>query len=772
MRTLLLAATLAATATAHAQNTVYANLDSARVRLAQLDGTVRLTGLRKPVTVRRDTWGIPHIYAANQHDLFFAQGYVAAQDRLFQMELWRRQGEGTLSEVLGPRYVQRDRYARLFRYRGNLQREWRSYAPDAREIVTAFVEGVNARIDEVNADSRKLPIEFSILGFAPRRWSPEVPLSRVTPLSGVSNGSDELLRALIVQRLGVATANEFLPTDPHHDIDAVPGLDLAGLEPALLTGAGQTYSDVTIQRLDGSNNWVVAGRRTTSGKPILANDPHRAITNPAVRYIAHLVAPGWNVIGAGEPASPGIAIGHNDRIAFGLTIVGMDQQDVYVESLVPCAAARCTRYKGAARPVTRIMDTIKVRDRDPVVMALEFTPHGPIVSVDTARRRALAIRMVGQEPGTAGYLASLALDRARDWPTYRAAMARWLMPAENMIYADVAGNIGWIAAGLVPTRSWTGLMPVSGDGRYEWGRFLGVNEWPQSFNPGSGYIATANNNILPKGYRFNIGSEFGADWRINRINEVFGQKEKFSITDFEELQHDATSTLARELAPALVTAARRRGADAMAVDAVARWDYRMDAAAVAPLIYESWSQAFARAVYRNALPADFHSLGGRPEWPLVIEAARTGAHLKGMATDTRDSLVLSSLDTALADITRRLGPDRSSWTWGRVHVAHLRHPFASAFDLQPVSRDGDANTVFATGGADMRQTSGASYRQLIDVGDWDRSVAVNVPGQSAQPGSPHYDDLLSYWAEGRYFPLVFSQKAVERETRHTLQLVP
>ena len=266
--------------------------DSARDRLATLDGQVRLTGLDSAVEVRRDRWGVPHIYARTAHDLFFAQGYVAAQDRLFQMDIWRRAGEGRLAEVLGPSYVTRDRLARLFRYRGDTAAEWTSYAPDARALVTAFVSGVNAYIDEVRVHRNKLPIEFSLLDFLPERWTPEVPLTRVTSLSGVGNGTSELLRARLVALVGIKRANELLGTSPHHDLDPAPGLDFGGLDQNTLGGMGQVYTDVAFSRIEGSNNWVVSGKKTASGKPILANDPHRAITNPGVRYITHLVAPG------------------------------------------------------------------------------------------------------------------------------------------------------------------------------------------------------------------------------------------------------------------------------------------------------------------------------------------------------------------------------------------------------------------------------------------------------------------------------------------------
>ena len=396
--------------------------DEAVKRLAHIDGTMAIPGLDSAVEVRRDRWGVPHIYARTEHDLFFAQGFVAAQDRLWQMEMWRRQAEGRLAEVLGPRAAERDRLARLFRYRGSMDAEWPAYGPNARSIVAAFVAGVNAYIARVKD---RPPIEFTMMGFAPEPWTTDVPLARVTSLSGVSNATTEMLRARLVSLVGAKETEAILPTEPARALDPVAGLDLAGLDQTALGGSNSAYADIAFQRIEGSNNWVVSGKKTRSGKPILANDPHRAITHPSVRYITHLVGPGWNVIGAGEPASPGVSIGHNDRIAFGLTIVGMDQQDVYVERIGACPSpgSRCYYHNGGWQPITTLIDTIRVRGEQPRIVRLEFTHHGPIVSSDSARGRAVVIRMVGQEPGTAAYLASLQLGRARNWRDFESAMA-------------------------------------------------------------------------------------------------------------------------------------------------------------------------------------------------------------------------------------------------------------------------------------------------------------------------------------------------------------
>ncbi|MGQ0650336.1 MAG: penicillin acylase family protein [Gemmatimonadaceae bacterium] len=756
-------------------NAVTAATASSRASERMSDSTLRIPGLRASVEVRRDRWGVPHIYAQNQHDLFFAQGFVAAQDRLFQMEMWRRQGEGRLAEVLGAAAVDRDRLARTFAYRGDMAQEWRAYGPDTKDIVTAFVAGVNAYITHAGDN---LPPEFGLLGFKPEPWPITVPLSRATGLSGVGNGSSEVLRAQLVARLGAQRVDELMPADPVRPLDPAPGLDFNGIGTASLGGFGSTFADVAYNRLEGSNNWVVSGARTSTGKPILANDPHRVITTPAVRYLTHLVAPGWNVIGAGEPASPGVAIGHNGRIAFGLTVVGMDQQDVYVETLGVCPDTRgalpldCYRHDGTWKRIRVVTDTIRVRGEAPRVVHLRFTVHGPIVSIDTTRSRGIAVRSIHSEPGTAAYLASLGLDRAGNWKEFQDAMTRWLMPSENMIYADTDGNIGWVAGGLMPRRSWSGLLPVPGDGRYEWSGFVPGLQLPRAYNPKEGFIATANHNILPPGYTTPISYEWASRYRIDRVKEVLQQERKFSVDDFKQLQHDDLSKLAQALVPHLAATATRTGtASREEIGTLTTWNYRMSRDQVAPTLFAAWAPALFRRVMAHAL-ADRADVAGllasRPDYAwlerrLTSHNATTGSH---------DSLLTGAVDDAVADLTRRFGSDHAKWRWGDVHVAVFRHPLSSTYDLPAVSRGGDGNTVFATGGANFRQTSGASFREIIDLGDFDNSVVTNVPGQSADPRSPHYGDLLPLWGNDQYFPLVFTRRRVEQETIQVLWLRP
>lgn len=739
-------------------------LDSARARLAQIDGSVTVPGLDSTVEVRRDRWGVPHIYATTRHDLFLAQGYVAAQDRLWQMEMWRRSGEGRLAEVVGPSAAERDRFARLLKFRGDTALEWASYGPDTRAIVQSFVDGVNAYIAQVRS---RPPIEFTMLGIAPEPWTADVPLQRMAALTMTGNALDEAARARLVSLIGAARTGALWPPDPARPLDPVPGLDLHGID---LGATAQAYENVQYRRLEGSNNWVVSGTRTASGKPLLANDPHRTIGLPSLRYLTHLVGPGWDVIGAGEPGLPGVAAGHNEGVGFGFTIVGMDQQDVYVEQLAPCTGGggggrgRCYRARGAWYPVRVIVDTIGVRGEPARVVRLEFTEHGPIVAEDTARHRAFALRFVGAEPGTAGYLAQLAVDRATDWPSFRAAAARWKLPTENLVYADVDGHIGWIAAGLMPVRSWSGLLPVPGDGRYEWRGFLRLDDLPQSYDPSDGLIVTANNNILPPKYPHPLNYEWAAPYRAQRISTVLRASERLMVEDCERLQQDEYSLPASRLVPALVAAARRvGGADRPEIDTLQSWDYVMTRDRMAPLLYESWLRAVTRRLTRSqaGAGADVMSL----PLPTVVQLLTT-------PQTAPDSLVLAAWDDAVSELSTTLGTDRSRWTWGALHHAVFRHPLAAAFDLPATPRGGDANTVNATGGADYLQEYGASYREILDFADWDRSVATSVPGQSGQPGSPYYDNLLQPWADGRYFPLVYTRARVEQETAHLLTLTP
>jgi penicillin G amidase len=778
--------------------------------LSQTEGQLKLEGLQKPVKVLRDEWGIAHIYAETQDDLFFAQGFVAAQDRLWQMDMWRRAGEGKLAEILGPQAVERDRFARLIRYRGDMKAEYESYAPDARQIIEAFVRGVNAQI-AVSKD--RLPIEFQLTESKPEPWTPEVCLTRLAGYVMTRNASTEVLRAQLAHKfinesLGILLGHDFVPgtaekasladglarvgewieTDPPRKLELPEGIgwkELGGIDNRILSVANDAGGPVRFNPSDGSNNWVIDGTMSATGKPILANDPHRTIALPSLRYLVHLVGPGWNVIGAGEPALPGVAAGHNERVGFGFTIVGIDQQDLYVEEINP-ANPNEYRYRGKWEPMLVEREQIKVKgEGGSREVELKFTSHGPVIYEDRDRRRAYALRWVGGEPGTAGYLASLTLNRVQNWKEFLKAMERWKVPSENLVYADVDGNIGWVAAGLAPIRKgWSGLLPVPGaEGKYEWQGFLPVSELPQSFNPSKHFIATANHNIMPPGYDKELGYEWANPIRFWRISEVLSSaKAKFDVADFEKLQHDEVSLPARELTAVLRTAKGVKPELQPFVQMLTSWDCSLGKDSAAAALFEVWLPKLTPAVFKRHVPETaWPAVAGRISLLKTIEALKNPSPRWSGAENTlgaRDALLLASLEEAVKEARERFGDDPSKWRWGKLHVAPFTHPLSTddergaLFNLPSVERGGDGNTVFATGGRNFRQSHGASFREILDVSDWDRSLATSVPGQSGQPGGKHYGDLLQLWAEGKYFPLVYSQQKVEAMAKQRLTLEP
>jgi len=743
----------------------------AGARLSQIEGAIRLDGLRQPVEVLRDRWGIPHIYAKTVEDLFFAQGFVAAQDRLYQMEIWRRTGTGELAEVFGPSMVERDRVARLVRYRGNMEAEWRSYSPDTKAIATSFVHGVNAFIRHCGG---KLPVEFELLGFRPGEWKPEHCVLRIAGLLMIRNLTQEIARAEMVAKLGVAATERFMPTEPIRRLVPDAEVDFEGLDRRVLEGYRDAISIPTLYQ--GSNNWVVDGTMTHTGKPLLASDPHRPVILPSLRYIVHLNGPGWNVIGGGEPALPGVAIGHNERAAWGFTIVPFDAVDAYIERTSPRNPNRY-EYQGQWLDMRLEREQIPVQGQaQQVEVELKYTRHGPVLWEDPNGHRALAIRWTGQEPGTAGYLGSLALDRAGTWDQFLAAVARWKLPAENFVYADTGGDIGWIAGGLMPIReNWTGLLPVPGhSGRYEWKGYRTIGQLPQVRNPKRHSIATANHNILPPNYPHDLAFDWAAPYRFERIDEVLRAGGKFTVADFERLQHDETPLPARQLTRMLAGLSAGGSPDAQAArKLLAGWNHVLSKDSAAALLFEVWLQKL-KAQYLSSQVTPEHlalvsgNLGLTTLLRLLSEAPR----------DLRERVFLESLEEAWMESQQLAGEDSAGWRWGKLHTITFRHPLANSdarkavFDRGPVGRGGDAYTPNATGGPDYHQNAGASYRHILDLADWDRSVFTSTPGQSGQPGSPYYDNLLPLWAKHQYTPLVFSRKAVEASLGHQLVLQP
>jgi penicillin amidase len=785
MKNVCLLTVLLIWASAYAQPAPKSDLaNAAHKSLAVISGELHMPGLEHSVKVLRDHWGVAHIYAENQHDLFFAQGVVAAQDRLFQMELWKRSGQGRLAEILGPTALQRDVNARALRYRGDMRTEYESYSSDTQSILTAFTDGINAYIASLTTSRAPgLPIEFELAGFSPDAWHPEDCLNRMAAFSMTGNALSELEHARALTELGAEKAAEVFGFDPDITLDPAREFNLTGFSPDLLKNlVGSDHRvDFPARSIEGSNNWTISGALTASGKPLLANDPHRVIGLPSLRYMVHLVAPGWNVAGAGEPGLPGVALGHNEHIAWGFTIFGLDQQDLYVEELNPDNPLEYKTEVGWKKMEVQ-REVFLVKGAPAANVDLKFTRHGPVLWEDG--KRALALSWVGSEPGTAGYLASLAIDRAENWDQFESAMARWKVPSENLVYADRDGNIGEHSAGLSPIRNWTGLLPVPGSGNYNWTGFIPTSDLPHFFNPAEGFVATANHKMIADHYPYNVGFEWAPPYRVTRIRSVIeGAKNdhhKLTVPDMELLQSDVTSLPALEFQKFVASTSLK---DDVMLKSFLIWNGRLTRESSDAALYEVWFQQIGRALgerFSKEHAAYYADLEPDTILRILTSPKKDLFGSDNSPLTARDQLLTDTLKSARQDLIKLLGPDASQWSWGKLHTVNFRHaldqqPSAKTlFDLGPLSRPGDEYTVNATGasGDSWEQNSGASYREILDTSDWDKSVAVNTPGQSGQPGSPHYSDLMPLWDAGRYFPLLYSQKAVEGAANDRLMLEP
>ncbi|MHB1191423.1 MAG: penicillin acylase family protein [Longimicrobiales bacterium] len=771
-------------------------------------------GLERPVEIRVDRWGISHIYAETEHDLFFAQGWNAARDRLFQLELWRRQATGTLAEILGPREVERDIGTRLFLFRRDLEQELRHYHPRGVEIVGAYVDGINAYVAEANRTPATLPLEFRLLGIRPQAWTPEVVISRHQGLLG--NIGAELSTGRLVAAIGpeaVHRLESFGPGKPILELDpAVDGRalsqDILALYNAFRGSVRFLPEDVVAEHrgdtdafaaLDqaaaaaayapswdpaegiGSNNWTVSGRLTESGYPMLANDPHRVQGAPSLRYWVHLVGPGWNVIGGGEPSLPGVSIGHNEHGAWGITIHSTDGEDLYVYETNPSNPNQY-RYRGAWESMTVIREEIPVKGERARSVELKYTRHGPVVFEDRSAHRAYAVRAAWMEVGGAPYLASLRMDQAKSWEEFRDACTRAHIPALNMIWAGRDGTIGWQVAGIAPIRrNFSGLVPVPGDGRYEWDGYLPIGARPHVVNPAEGYFATANNDLIPRDFPHMdaVGFSWSDPYRWLRIVEVLGSGRRHSIADLMRLQTDELSIAARQVVPLLAGVKVADARTSAAIEMLLAWDWRMARTSPAAGLYAALEGQLRTRVSQALVPQGvrFNVSLRRAVETLVVPPGELGAD----PLVARDAILRDALEAAIAELTGKLGPDMEKWAWGqdKYHHATLSHPLGNAVDaatrarleMGPMPRGGYGTTVQATGNSD-NQTSGASFRIIVDTGDWDRAVGMNNPGQSGNPDSPFYRNLFEDWSLDRFFPVVYTRPRVESATAEVYSLQP
>jgi len=782
--------------------------------LPQTSGMLRVNGLHGTVSVLRDTYGVPHIAGNDLHDVIFAQGYVIAQDRLFQLEFNRRVAQGRLAEMFGAGgkdrpLVDADAFLRTLGIYGAAQTELAGLDDTTRGELQAYADGINAF---VSSHMGSLPLEFTVLGITPDPWSPidSLAYGRVVAYSLDGTWNTKYARAIVTAKTNIATASTLFPPYPIDNPTLIPTRlggfasargatqqqatalattdapnaeelqSFAQLSPTLLHGA-DVVRDLLGDIHDGlgSNNWVVDGTKSATGKPLLANDPHLGIRMPAIWYEIGLRGGGLDVIGFSFPGDPGVVIGHNNYIAWGLTNVDADNTDLYVEKLDPTGHPGMYQFDREWRPLETRREVIKVRGEAPVTITVSSTLHGPIVTdvVDDLKKHPelapVALKWTALQPGYT-FAGFFKLDLARNWSEFDAAISN-ISISQNFVYADVDGNIGYRMSGLLPIRPVENeTLPVAGStSTHEWKGYVAQSEMPRLYNPTNHMIVTANNQIVDDNFGHYVTTDWDYGYRARRITDLLGAVTTVSVADYQRIQADVVSIPASKLTPKFIVAGSAATGDAAtAAKLLNGWDYTMTRDSAAAAVYEVTAGALARATIEPALGRDVYgvyrgNLSSSGVYTVLINLLEQPA--APFITSSPNEVIVKALNDAMADLRSKLGSDTSKWRWGALHQAHFAHPLASVFplnylfDVAPLDRPGDSVTVNAAGGggfsadpANYSQQTVPSMRQIIDLSNFDNSLWVTTTGESGQPGSSHYSDLVPLWDQNKYQPMYYS----------------
>jgi penicillin amidase len=809
--------------------------------LPQTQGTIHAPGLERPVEVLRDRWGVPHLYAESEADLFFAQGYVHAQERLWQMELQRRIGSGRLSEILGEMTLEVDRFFRVLGFRRAAQADFEVMDGEARQALEAYSAGVNAFIA---ARRGRWSVEFSLLRFQPEPWTPVDSLcwAKVMAWNLGCNWASELIRARLAAHLGAERAADLEPPYPADSpvIVSGPGLPPGAepppngwrsaalrdalrlveglLAPAETPAAPAHGLPALDQTAGGSNQWVVAGSRSTTGQPLLANDTHMPIQLPATWFQVHLVGGGYHVVGVSLPGTPGVVVGHNEHCAWGLTTAWQDVQDLYVERLNPDNAHQdaCQyEFRGEWLDAEVVREEIGVKGRaEPVVQEVVVTRHGPILSPVIGEQTPLALRWVALEPSRRGILDSvLGYNRARNWAEFRAALADWSAPPHNFVYADVEGNIGFLQAGWVPVRAQGyGLAPAPGwSGEYEWTGYLSLDELPQAYNPASGWLGTANHQVVDADYPHFLSGDWENPCRARRLADLLAQQATLSADDFARFQLDTYSAQAERFVRHLLTIEPSAEDERHALEILRTWDAHLEPDSVAASLYQVTRLRALHVTFDGHVGATGRSpllaaeyvgldtttpLGGASPYHgrsivrlldlLDDRVEATGwSPLQDPASGemrSQQAILHQALRQALDQLAAEYGPDLSRWTWGRLNRVHFAHPVGSVkplhliFNRGPYPLGGDQDTLLRAAGKPQFPFEPAAVcdalRFIADLSDWEQCRIVVPGGQSGHVASRHYADGIPLWREGRLRPMPFARDQVKRVAAAKLSLLP
>jgi penicillin amidase len=765
----------------------------------QVSGSIEVEGLSAPVEVVRDEWGVPHIYAEDEHDLFFAQGYVHAQDRLWQMEFNRRVGGGTLSAALGEATVDTDRFLRTIGLRRAAEKDWALLDGDTRAIVEAYAEGVNAFIE---THRNRLPLEFTILGVDPEPWTPvdSVAWAKVMGLGLCANYDMELLRAQIIAHLGEEAAQTLMPPYAEGAPVIVPAEadNFSWLRASRLNGLQAIASVLGAPGAGrGSNNWVVHGSRTATGMPLLADDTHLDLDMPSVWYENGLHGGRFDSVGFSFPGVPAVVIGHNGRVAWGVTNLPADVQDFYIEKLDDPEKPTQYEFEGRWQDLQIVPEMIEVKGGEPVTIEVLLTHHGPIMNDvlgDLEDAEPLALRWTALE-GNYILRALWKINLATNWEEFRAALRDWDAPTQNFVYADMEGNIGYQTPGMIPIRApgHQGLVPVPGwTGEYEWQGFVRFEELPSVFNPPVGFIATANNKVISDDYPYHLAYEWSPPYRAQRIVELLAGSDSVTVEDMQALQAQTYGIPAEALRSYLLALDPEGDLEARALALAGEWDLYYEVDRPGASVFQVWYWYLVQYALGDELGDELmgqYRGYGNLHVPLMIElmAQPDNVWFDDVNTpqvETRDDIAARSLTDAVAWLRENHGEGPEAWEWGRLHTKTFIHqplgqsgigPLEELFNGKTVLARGDNFTVDAAWfdyNDAFAMSGGSSQRFIADLGDLGNSLTMHTTGQSGHLFHRHREDFIEPWQEVRHHPTLFSREMVDRYSADVLTLMP
>ncbi|MBI5118327.1 penicillin acylase family protein [Candidatus Poribacteria bacterium] len=771
--------------------------------LAQPDVQGEEFKLSQKVLIQYDKFGVPHITASNDADLYFAQGFVTARDRLWQMDCSRRVAEGRLSEILGESKIQQDFETRRIGLYRAAAATYGSFNEEMKKLLTAFAAGVNHYI---NTHKDDLPREFKDLGYVPEPWRPVDSAANLILMFWRLSGffEEELMLGKLVDEMGAENALELVSGEPADPITPIKWKGTAASIPKdlgrgdfeILSGIEDLSGDSEAAYFVGSNNWVIDGTKSETGAPILANDPHLALSNPPVWHEIHLAGPGVNVTGSTFPGVPNVIVGHNEHIAWGVTNARYDVCDLYIEKLDAQNKDNYI-YKGESKPFEKVTEKIRYKVGDSmkeVDREIRFTIHGPVIAEED--NKAISMRWIGHEPSTEFKFLYL-VNRASNLEEFKNALRYYGFAAQNFIYADTDGNIFYQPTGKVPLRKGAPYLPLDGSsGEYEWKGYIPFEELPSLLNPAEHFIATANTRPVDSAYPYYIGRHFDIGYRARRISDLLAAKEKLTFEDVRAIQADVYVLAAERLKPQLLAAIEQEKSllperTINAAKAVEEWDNQATIESSACSIFNKWMERIAFNTLKDDLgDQSFRYWASNPDTIilLLLRSAREGMlkrdwfDISGTETkETKQQIIARSLQEAVDELGLTFGYDIGEWQWKKLHTITLRHALSKrnrAYDNGPYPRNGSCHTVdhaaFPFFEGSFASVGGPSLRMTVELKPGvGHAVNVLPGGESGDPSSAHYEDQLeNLWLAHGAHPMVFTKEQIQENLEKTMALEP